>query len=124
MNGSFYAKNFLGSRDKGVVKKARGVVRKSSAEARSRSNREPHTPGAAVQIQYKRRTPTSDRTKLGPQQLRDISISFKDASKAILHNDCDLKIGAMRFEQPNRGSGEHTIAERPETNYGDASALW
>ena len=56
--------------------------------------------------------------------MRDVRIVFENCSESIFDDDGDLEIGAIRFEEPERRSREHTIAERPETDDGNASATW
>jgi hypothetical protein len=52
----------------------------------------------------------------------EIGVAFEDFTEAILHEDGEVEISPIAFENVERGCGEDAIAQAPEPEDGNPAA--
>ena len=111
MDGAIDAENLLSGRYRGVVNPAWAKDIETGAEPGPGEKREARAARSAMQIQAESRTKTANLSGARREDGVDVGIAFEDFAEAVLYDGREAKIGAVRFQQMQSGSGKNAIAE-------------
>jgi hypothetical protein len=75
-----------------------------------------------VDIEAELRTEAAQRRELGRVDFGEIGVAFEDFTETILHEDGEVEISPIAFENVERGCGEDAIAQAPEPEDGNPAA--
>lgn len=106
-----------------VINRAELKMFEAGAEAGERCNGELCASRAAVQVQAKVRMPSRNGERGWRKRQADVGIAREHGREPVFHHNRDFEIGPRLFEQSERRSGEHTIAQGAEADHRDTRAL-
>jgi hypothetical protein len=113
--------NFLRSRYPHIVGKLLAEMPESGPPARARKNRKPCAARAAMEIEAYERPEAAERSQARRQDRIDIRIAFEDLPEPLLDHNGNRQISPKILQYPQSGSGQHTVAERPQPENGHAA---
>src|SRR5579875_3059749 len=117
------AQNPLGAGNPEIVGERHAVMRKSGAESSPGERRHPLTARAAVQIEAKRRFPAAYGLPVRVKNRRNGRVSLENRPETVLHGNAQSEVRPELLQQSQGGSRQNTIAQRAQTDDGDAGTL-
>jgi hypothetical protein len=116
MDFAIHSENFLSAWNLDVVQTLKAEVSETGSERSAGSQSKPRAGSAAVQIQRQDGAPARDFRLTGIQDALDVRIAGKNGSESWLYHHRDSKIRTGLLQQRERGSGQHRISQRAQSN--------
>ncbi len=111
MDGTIDAEDLLSGGNWRVVNPAGAKDIEPGAEAGAGEERKARAACSTMQIQAESGTESADIRGSGRKKRVDLRIALEDVPETIFHNDGHAKIGPVRFQQMQGGSGKDAISE-------------